>query len=207
MPNWSHTLARLRQWSYPAELRIHPGPESVWLEDLAAAAAALGRDGGDAVHARADVAPTTAAADPTAAGVDPRFVTDLCNELFRLKRNVDQLQADGSETPEVRKIGRAIGRLEDLLAQAGVDSRDLAGERFDDGRVDFEPLSEAEVDPSLAHATITRCERPRVVLLGKLVQRARGLVARPPASPEPVPNPEPVPDAAPHGEPPCPRNT
>ena len=65
------------------------------------------------------------------------------------------------------------------LRRHGIECRDLTGQVYDAGRLDFEPIGEPEAVPGLDGTRIGRCERPAVFVNDKLIQTARGLVTKP----------------------------
>jgi len=135
--------------------------------------------GGDGDHARAapdghDHAPLAEAHAPDAA-----FALALCNNYFRLHRNAEQLALEGQNSKELRGIARALENMGELLRRHGIECRDLTGQVYDAGRLDFEPIGEPEAVPGLDGTRIGRCERPAVFVNDKLIQTARGLVTKP----------------------------
>jgi hypothetical protein len=200
MSNWSDATARLRQFSFSPAFRIGPDDDPGWLgdlDDIASEVASIRQPLGLARESpppRADAQPTTNEVLPD------RFVVGLCNELFRMQRNLKILRDDGRESKESRSIGRALENIQQILNESAVRCDDLAEEPCDEGRVDFEPISEAEIRPGLTRMTIIECVRPRVMRDGKLLQRASGLVARPPVE-------QPVSPERKGEDPSCPRIT
>ena len=156
-------IARLRQWRFAPEFRIEDG------------------GGGDLARAVATTLRTLRRPPeaPKVKPLSPELAVGLCNELFRLRRNAEQLAAEGKDSKELRSIRRALGSLEDTLKQHGIECLDPTGQDYDPGRLDFEQIGQAEVVPGIERERIGRCERPVVLLDGKLAQKARGLVHRP----------------------------
>ena len=110
---------------------------------------------------------------------DPKFACVLCNDVFRLQRNVAQLSREGRQRKELRSIERVVRNVHASLKENGVEYIDLTGKPFDERSEDFEPLGQPEEVPGLDRAYIAACERPVVLVNGELVQRARGVVKRP----------------------------
>lgn len=167
--------AKLRQWAYPPEFRIQIDWESQWAERLGAA---LSQALSLAKSQAAKIAELNTSGQSLNL-VNPDFVISLCNDHFRLRRNAQQMQKEGHDSKELRSIGRALENVDHLLEKNNIQCLDLTGEPYDDGRNDFDPLGEAEKIPGLNEKTILRCERPAIWLQGKLIQKAKGIVARP----------------------------
>ena len=157
---WSAAMARVRQRRYAREFRIQTD--------------------GDTVIASAFQRAVREALRPRDAGAaSPALVIELCNELFRVARGADQLQAQGRDSKELRSIRRALTNIGTALEEQQICWVDPTGQEYDEGRVDFEPIAEAAPVPGLQCRRISLCERPAVLIRGKLVQSARGLVERP----------------------------
>jgi len=109
----------------------------------------------------------------------PDAIVGLCNDLFRLRRNAEQQAAEGINSKEVRSSARALEHANNMLKDMGIEYIDLTGEVYDDGRTDFDPIAEPEIAPGLDRMKILRCERPVILLNGKLIQKGRGLVVKP----------------------------
>ena len=172
--------ARLRQWTFPASFRIAPGGGGDWAGALVDAVIEA-RKAAESVR---ETAPPADAETGASAGLDPDFLVPLCNDLFRLQRNVCQLQTEGNDSKEVRSIGRALESLEEFLKEHSVECLDLTGQAYDDGRTDFEPIGAPEEVPGLEGKKISVCERPYIAFHGKVIQRARGIVAIPARGPK-----------------------
>lgn len=156
----------LRQLRYPREFRIWARETDAWAAPLA-----------DLLeHA---LRSSAALADEGKHEISVEVSVKLCNEYFRLKRNANQMDADGHSCKELRSIQRVLGHMEDLFQEHSIDCLDLTGQAYDDRRTDFEVIGEPQVDPRLKEKTVAFCERPAVMVKGKLVQRARVIVARP----------------------------
>ena len=112
--------------------------------------------------------------------LDEGLARELAEGLFRMERSA---VAIGSLPPgierEVSKIRRALERRPKQLASHEIEVLDLTGQPLAAGRTDFEPLGEPEVAEGIAHPTISFCERPAVMLRGRLIQTARGIVSVP----------------------------
>ena len=156
-------VGRLRQWRFAPEFRIEAAREAELARALAAALRA-GRRPAEAAKVRP---------------LSPELAVGLCNHVFRLRRNAQQLAEEGKDSKELRSIRRALGSLEDTLKQHGIECLDPTGQDYDPGRLDFEQIGQAEVVAGIERERIGRCERPVVLLDGKLAQKARGLVHRP----------------------------
>ncbi len=194
----------LHQWTFPQPFRIRPVRAGRYLRALAQAvlrateAARAGRQ--QAEECRAELATECFAReraqaelgecrrestrrDPVGAVLDAKFLVAIGNQHFRLRRNLAQLAQHSQDTdapPPVRRIARALGELELVFEEYGVECLDLTGQTYDIGRRDFEQIAAAEVVLGLSRETITLCERPAIVVAGKLIQTARGIVSRPP---------------------------
>ena len=112
--------------------------------------------------------------------VDEGMIKGLCNSLFRIEANVAQMQAEGSAAKEVRSITSGVSQFKEALTKAGVKMVNPTGQIYDIGRADFEPLGEAQIQEGLRKPLIKICERPAIFIGGRLIQKARGLVVRPP---------------------------
>jgi hypothetical protein len=167
----------LRQKTFPLEFRINdPGGED-WVVALASAvseAMALG-------PAKSSDARRSEAKRPgeLQSAVNEGFAVALCNHHFRLRRNAEQLAADGGDSKELRSIRRALESLSEVFARYGIECRDVTGQTFDFLRLDFDPIGEAEPISGLNEQRIYRSECPAVLINGRLVQKARGIVAKP----------------------------
>lgn len=167
----------VRQWLFPPEFRISvagTGDAAATLADLLVRAMAALED----VQAQARSA-SLRDAQPAAPSIPPNLALALANYYFRLSRNAERLGVEGGESKELRSIRRVLEDLTDALREHGVECIDLTGQDYDPGRVDFEQLGVPEVQAGLARDRIGRCERPAVLLNGKLLQKAKGIVARP----------------------------
>ncbi|HEX4961292.1 MAG TPA: hypothetical protein VF173_10675 [Thermoanaerobaculia bacterium] len=155
----------LRQRTFPPEFRIDPTGEEDWSASFVAAIS----------EATAKAKPL----EPPRPALDEDFAVALCNQHFRLRRNAEQIVAETGESKELRSIQRALQSLSDVFERYGIECRDLTGQAYDFLRLDFEQIGEPEIVAGLDGAKIWRCERPIVVVDGKLIQKARGIVARP----------------------------
>ena len=195
----SRLYARLRQLTFPAPFRIAAADEDDWADSLAALAAealAAARTGADVngapektningpaeksnVNGPADAFVRAAVGGDGDHAPDAAFALALCNNYFRLHRNAEQLALEGQNSKELRGIARALENMGELLRRHGIECRDLTGQVYDAGRLDFEPIGEPEAVPGLDGTRIGRCERPAVFVNDKLIQTARGLVTKP----------------------------
>jgi hypothetical protein len=116
------------------------------------------------------------------------FACDLCNVHWRLSRAVKRLAAEGQTPAEAASLQRSLDEMQTLLRERSIEYRDPTGERFSDPlevlRLDyFEQICAAEEREGLEETTIVRVECPAVFIDGVLVERARGLIGKPPVSP------------------------
>lgn len=158
-------LIRLGQYRYPAEFRIESGAQPSPLAEIISRITARGGDD----------KPGT----PPAETLKPDFIVALCNYYFRLNRNIRKIEESGQEVRELSKMKRAIADIQYLLDEHQVELKDLTGEIYDVGRGDFETLGEPIEKPGMDQMRIHLCERPVVRMNGKLLQKAKGVVARP----------------------------
>jgi len=171
-----------RQWVYSPEFRIPAcGPE-----DFSALLLALlceqERAAGPATPPAAETASDGRPAGP--APQDDALAIAICNGCFRIRRNASEMTAaasgDGREgSKELRSISRALKRMDDFLGERGIEYRDLTGQVYDPGRQDFESIGEPQEVSGLKVRTIIQIELPAILIRGKLVQRARGVVGKP----------------------------
>jgi hypothetical protein len=154
----------LRQWIFPHQFRI---PTGEWATLASAIAEALAEIKGQEV------------VDELMPSFDPAFAVSLCNQYFRLRRNTESLAAGGKETREVRALKGALTKIAELFEEHQIEYRDLTGQTYDDTRIDFEPIGDPERVAGLTKRKISQCENPAVLVRGKLVQKARGVVAIP----------------------------
>ncbi len=132
------------------------------------------------VVAAALLPPPETTKPPPPSGPDPAFIVPLCNQYFRLRRNAERLAGEGKESREVRALNGALKKIAELFEDHQIECRDLTGQTYDDGRIDFEPITTApERVPGLTEDKILRCESPAILIRGKLAQKARGVVAIP----------------------------
>lgn len=164
---------RLRQWRFPRAFRI----ESNGRLDPAELLCRLVKDALRAPEPALSRDPPSPA-KPASAALGEGFLVSLCNNNFRLRRNVELLEKEGESSKELRSIRRTLDTVEMLLESAGVESIDLTGQEYDDGRMDFSALASEGV-AGLDREQISLCERPLVLVQGKMIQKATGIVARP----------------------------
>lgn len=169
------TVLRLRQWRYPREFRIYSDMESDWIETL-----------GFALSAALDESNRTVIDDNSQPSniqaldlLNPEFLVSLCNDHFRLKRNASIMAEEVQSSKELRSILRSLKKVDDLLETNGIQCLDLTNEPYDPGRQDFQSLGEAEQEVGIDEQIIRLCECPVILLNGKLIQKARGIVAGP----------------------------
>ena len=118
------------------------------------------------------------------APLDEPLAIAICNGCFRIRRNALEMAAAASQSGDndgkkVRSIARALDKMDDFLKESGIEYRDPTGQVYDPGRQDFRSIGEPEAVAGLTVPTIIRLERPVVLLRGKLVQQARGVVGKP----------------------------
>ena len=162
--NLSHVYSLLRQRSFPAAFRIDLEPGGDWTVAL--------------VGAMSDLLGAARKASASS-GLDRDFAISLCNEYFKLGRNVKRLADQGNESEDMQRIRTALDDIDQLLQRHEIECLDLSGQTYDLGRRDFESIAEARRVPGLKAARIALCERPMVLIKGKLAQTARGLVEIP----------------------------
>lgn len=176
-------VSSLRQWSFPPEFRIDTGdgldPGELLVRAVGAAILAAEKTPSPAPPPPRPP-PTTPAGPVATGGIEMEFACSLCGDLFRLRRNVAQVVAEGKETKEIRSIQRALERVDSLLSAKGVEYIDLTGRAWTDRDLDFDPMGQPEIDPTLDVKRIAVCERPLVKMGGKIVQRAKGTIKKPP---------------------------
>lgn len=175
----AHIYPALRQWIYPPEFQISVAGKQDAVETLAnllVQAIAAQAQVQTQVQAQAANLLEKMSVTPS---IPPALACSLANYYFRLQRNAQQMAIEGAESKELRSIKRALEDMTDTLHEHGVECIDLTGQDYDPGRVDFEQFGAPEVKAGLVREKIGRCEKPAVLLNGKLLQKAKGLVARP----------------------------
>ena len=170
--NWLHEL--IAGMGMPKAFRIEPSSGTDSFDLLLLQLITTQKSGG------VQDSPALAAAPQPGAPVDEAMIKGLCNSLFRIEANVVQMQAEGSAAKEVRSITSGVNQFKEALTKAGVKMVNPTGQIYDVGRADFEPLGEAQIQEGLRKPLIKICERPAIFIGGRLIQKARGLVVRPP---------------------------
>ena len=165
----------LRQKAFPPAFRIDSRNSDEWPTALARTLTEL-RQALDTPRAMPPVSEPARDNGPTLA---PDFVVSLCNYYFRLNRNAFQMEREGLNSKELRSIKLALESIETLFQKQGIECRDLTGQEYDFGRLDFEQIGQPSPVRGLDRLRIGRCERPAIMLAGKLIQKAKGLVDRP----------------------------
>jgi hypothetical protein len=165
-----------RQWCYPPPFRIRNvsaafGLLLVELEEIQGKLAALS-DKPDPVGDSLRVG--------TPSALDKDFAVNLCNQLHRLHRSVSKALLQ--RAPEAERIDGHLAGVRTQLEERGFVYRDLTGQRYAPEREDFEILGDPQPSSGASWPTIVQCERPAVLLKGKVVQRAKGVVSIPAAS-------------------------
>lgn len=112
--------------------------------------------------------------------ITDEFAKNICNEHFRLTHHLAQLEKIPNPPRSVQRIRSTAEYLKQAFIEQGIEYYDLTGQDYHAGRLDFENIAAAEVDASLNKPKIIVCENPAIFLHGKLIQIARGIVARPP---------------------------
>jgi len=166
---------RFRQKMYPSALRIEAGaPETgLLILELASVKEMLA-----ALQTKAPPVEKPPEEDkPAAEKLDENMAVAICNHMLRLERSAGKARQQGSG--EAERLQGHLERLKATLADSGVKYEDLTGQAYDPDRTDFEPLGEAQPRPELRWPTIVQCERPVVLLNGKLAQKAKGVVGTP----------------------------
>jgi hypothetical protein len=171
----SKLYTRLRQRIFPVQFRIEVEETGDWVNLLAVVVS----EAFTAAKHQKTESGLTKAAKESPPSVDTDFALALCNSHFRLRRNAEQLALEGKDSKELRSITRALKNIDQLFEKYGIESRDLSGQTYHDGRVDFEPIGEPELIPGLDTPKIGRCECPAVLVNGRLIQKARGLATKP----------------------------
>ena len=158
-----------RQRMYPPALRIESGDPETGLLILEIAA----------IQERLAQLPGQPAAAMAAmpAAPDNGLAVGICNQMLRLERSASKARQQGSG--EAERLQGHLERLKTTLADSGIKYEDLTGQAYDPGRYDFEQLGEAQASPDVRRAMIVQCERPVVMLNGRLIQKAKGIVAKP----------------------------
>ena len=168
-------IADLRQWTYPPELRI-AAPEGEGVVPLVLEATSRARAAAQA----AEEAAKEAATAPGAA-LPKTLAIELANQCFNLGRNLAQMEGDEALAPRRQRLGRVLDRMNRILEEHGVRWVDLTGQRYEEGRLDFQSLGPPQEVAGVTEPIIRQTECPAVFIQDKLVQTARGIVARPPA--------------------------
>jgi len=112
--------------------------------------------------------------------INVEFVKNICNEHFRLIYHLTQLEKIPNLPRSVHRLRTTAENLKQIFEQQGIEYYDLTGQDYHEGRLDFENIALAEIDLNLNKPKIVICESPAIFLNGKLIQCARGIVARPP---------------------------
>ena len=175
----SELLQRIRQWTYPPAFRVESGDSTVGFLTMELAAindvlAGLSAPVEQLPQSRTD--PT----DPsvlTTSKIDKELAAIICTQMVRLERATKTVMQQG--VSEANRIKDQLDRMRETLKGIGAIYEDFTGQAYDPGRLDFEPLGELQYRPDLKYDTIINCERPMVMLNGKLIQKAKGIVGTP----------------------------
>lgn len=183
---------KIRQMTFPPEFRIETDWNSQWERSAATALSQCLKLTGNTTHRMRDLQrqldetqsqpgePQDTAADQKDKGAfDSKFACAICNDIFRLQRNVTQLEHEGGSSKELRSIQRVVRNVDHALKENGIEYIDLTDKPFDERSEDFEPFGKPQEIPGLDRAWIAACERPVVLINGRIVQRARGVLKRP----------------------------
>lgn len=111
--------------------------------------------------------------------VNESLAQGLCNEHFRLMRTLSKLERGDKPPREARRLRATLEEMLQLFDQYGFTYQDISGQDWHPNRMDFEQFAEADIDPTLTRSKIRVCERPAVFLNERLIQTAKGIVARP----------------------------
>jgi len=190
-----HLMTRLRQLLFPPAFRIEPPGPAEWAEALVEAlgtalqeartlqekvTASIADAPGPEPKAEPGKDDPPLPAPPADGGViNTDFIVSLCNDYFRLKRNIEGMKAKHGDIRELGRIERILESVQFLLGENKIECLDLADQDYDAGRKDFDPIGPPEEMPGLVRPKIMRCERPLIRLNGKIIQKSRGLVAKP----------------------------
>jgi hypothetical protein len=175
MNTFLNYYSALRQKAFPPAFRIDSRNSDDWPPALARTLRELLQ----VLNTRPAMPPVPEPARDNGPALTPDFVVSLCNYYFRLNRNAAQMEREGLNSKELRSIKLALENIERLFKKQGIECRDLTGQAYDFGRLDFEQIGPASPVPGLDRLRIGRCERPAIMLGGQLIQKAKGLVDRP----------------------------
>jgi hypothetical protein len=158
--------ARFRQWTFPPEFRFSCSDQF---------------DPFSRICSLLDRSPEELPPDgPVKEQPDEKFLIGIGNQVFHQQQIADGL---GSDSRAGRGLLRSIKKQKEMLEERNVQVLDLTGQFYDDTRRDFEPLAAAEIRPELVRPTIVLCETPAILIEGRLVQTAKGIVGAPPSRP------------------------
>jgi hypothetical protein len=79
-----------------------------------------------------------------------------------------------------RGLGLSFEQYRQRLREEGVEFADLTGQAWSVDRADFECADTPRAKLGIETPVIESCDRPVVTVHGECVQKARGLVVRPP---------------------------
>ncbi len=161
-------LIRWRQRAYPAPFRIYAPKSSEWQQALVRSLSHL----------------TAPPQEPPGPSGPPRAIPDmlavaLCNNHFWIGCQIGQMEKEGIDSAETRNVKRCLDALKSALEKNDILSIDLTTQGYHAGRLDFEAFGKPEVRPGLAYSIITMCESPVVMSGRRLLQKARGTIAKP----------------------------
>lgn len=110
------------------------------------------------------------------------FITQICNDYFRICRNVEQLKpTSATPLPPVRRLSNILRHIEGSFEDYQIECLDLTGHPIPTPSPVYVEVIGREADsrPSLTQPTIVQCDRPAVRIKGNWVQTARVIVAEP----------------------------
>ncbi len=164
----------IRQWGYPQAFRVNPIKPSahLLLLELAALTSSLAEVKKSAILPQEMIPPP---GEGGAHKIDKDLAIRLCNDLMRIQRSAAASFQPGSSEGE--RIKSQMERVRLTLKDFNITYQDLTGQSYDPGALDFEPLGEPDYRPDLPFDTILSCERPVVLIGGKVIQKAKGVVA------------------------------
>lgn len=115
---------------------------------------------------------------PPSEALQAKDAISLCNNYYRIYRNLTVIEKKGGKSKEIRSMKRAVDNINDVLERFNIQCKDFTGLPSDPRMYDFEPIASEEVK-GLEEETIVLCERPAVFFNGELVQAAKGIVGKP----------------------------
>jgi hypothetical protein len=179
-----------RQFRQPREFRIAAPPRGARrksVEDALEVALALEARRANAAAAGSPAPRASGGGEPSAGerpapaaaprGEEVSFLADLCTALFRLKASMLERGTDRPRE-EVRRSWRHLQTGLDVLAQAGVEIRDHAGEPLPEGDLALR-IATFESVPGLDRPRVVETLRPSVYWRDRCLQTGEVVVGRP----------------------------